>query len=282
MTTGVRRFARLTAFLSSVGLLSHTVRAEDAAPTVSPAIKEAMEHVARFELSLAPSGPDERPGKRLSVCSRPLLTFGDPARANEAGTLWIWSDGGRPFAAMELYRESAENSPWVHAWTLTSPLLVAMKTARGDAWAPTQADFAVQGFPEHPAVAAQPAARLRQMKDMARRLAGHEFWDPDNSRFELRLLETPVHRYADEDHQILDGALFVFAHGTNPEVLLLLEAVGSEGHDARWQASFSRLGSAELHIELGERKLWSRDCTPGVIGTAKDPYHILVMPRNNN
>jgi hypothetical protein len=86
------------------------------------------------------------------------------------------------------------------------------------------------------------------MKEISRRFEAHEFWDPDNSRFELRLLVQPVHRYSDESQSLIDGAIFVLAHDTNPEILVQLEAHADINSDGRWKVSFSRLGSAELHV----------------------------------
>ena len=68
----------------------------------------------------------------------------------------------------------------------------------------------------------RPAGRARQIKDLAQRFSAHEFWDPNNSRFELRLLIQPVHKYSEPDSGLLDGALFLVCHETNPEVALLL------------------------------------------------------------
>ena len=117
--------------------------------------------------------------------------------------------------------------------------------------------------------------RLRQMKEISRRFEAHEFWDPDNSRFELRLLIQPVHRYADESHSVIDGAVFVLAHDTNPEILVQLEAHG-DSSDARWKVSFSRLGSAELHVLLDGKEFWTAPRTPNVVGEPTDPYWLML------
>jgi hypothetical protein len=114
------------------------------------------------------------------------------------------------------------------------------------------------------------------MKEIARRFTAHEFWDPDNSRFELRLLVQPVHRYRDERLGILDGAAFVLAHGTNPEAILLVEA--HRAQPTQWRYSLARLGSAELHAELDGREVWKRERTPGVVGSPTDPYWLFVSP----
>ncbi len=251
---------------------------DTATPKTSVRIKEAIAHVSKCELTLA----EATPAKVLKVCEHPLLSFGDPARDNEAGTLWAWSDGGRPLAMMELYRPSDAESVWISAWTLTSAPLVEMTIDSTETWVPAKNDFALQDFPDQAAVSNRPVVRLRQMKDLSRRFESHEFWDPDNSRFELRLLETPVLRYSDKGNGVFDGCVFVFAHGTNPEVLLFIEAQGTSAETSKWQFAAFRLGSAEMHLELDRKPVWFRDRTPGVVGMPNDPYWLQVSSRESS
>ena len=54
----------------------------------------------------------------------------------------------------------------------------------------------------------------------------------------LRLLTKPFARYGKPGTDVQDGALFCFAHGTNPEVLLTLESrPGKDGLE--WQYAFA-------------------------------------------
>jgi len=246
-----------------------------ASPKTSARIKEAIAHVAKCELTLAKATTP----KVLKVSEHPLLSFGDPARDNEAGTLWAWSDEGRPIAMMELYRPSDAEAVWISAWTLTSTQLIEMTVDTTETWFPAKSDFALQDFPDSAAVSNRPAVRLRQMKDLIRRFESHEFWDPDNSRFELRCLQTPVLRYADKKNDVFDGCVFVFAHGTNPEILLFVEAQGVSAETSKWQFAAFRLGSAEMHLDLDRKPVWLRDRTPGVVGMPNDAYWLQVSNR---
>src|SRR5688572_12679746 len=74
-------------------------------------------------LDVRPALKDEK----VARIERPLLTFGDPARKNDSGTLWAWGQKGRPLAFVELYR--GEDARWVHALTLTSTERIIMTTA---------------------------------------------------------------------------------------------------------------------------------------------------------
>lgn len=261
-------------WIAGLAILSPVICAEDSPKKAEPsaALKEAHAHMSEFTASLANSE------MVLDMIPNPLMTYGDAARNNEAGTMWAWGKTGRPTAILELYRNIGSGQPWVHAMTLTSPQLIQLVAPNNRRWTPQKSHFVLQDIPNSPEVGGQPAIRLRQMKEISRRFEAHEFWDPNNSRFELRLLVQPVHRYQDEATQLTDGAVFVLAHGTNPEVLLQIETHASD-KPPRWKYSLARLGSAELHVLLDGKEVWTESRTPGVVGQPTDPYWLLVIPQ---
>lgn len=263
----------IAAALSLTFTLPLVLRAGDDLPKKpeSSALMEAREHMSEFSVNSSTKGRDAT----IEMLPNPLLTYGDATRNNEAGTLWAWGKSGRPVAFLELYRNVGQDQPWVHALTLTSPELIQLKAPTGQRWTPKKSHFALKDVPNSPDVGDQPAVRLRQMKEISRRFEAHEFWDPNNSRFEMRLLVQPVHRYQDESAKLIDGTVFVLAHGTNPEVLVQIEAHGTE-QPPRWKYGFARLGSAELHVLFDGKEVWTEPRTPGIVGQPVDPYWLLI------
>ena len=57
----------------------------------------------------------------------------------------------------------------------------------------------------------------------------------------LRLLSQPIRRFANAKKGIADGALFAFVKGTDPEVLLLLEAATPKDGAPAWRFAFARV-----------------------------------------
>jgi len=234
-------------------------------------LKQGEAHVDALEVRLAQGG------EAVKRIERPLLVFGDSTRSNGDGTLWAWGREGRPLAIVETYRNTMVGGPRASALTLTSTDRVILKSPFSvQEWQPAKPQISPAALPDADAPNERDSVRLRQLKEQARRFTAHEFWDPDNSRFELRLLVQPVHRYRDEKAMIWDGAIFVLAHGTNPEVLVLIEALGESLDKARWHYSFARLGSAELHVEIDSREVWKQDRTPGVVGRPTDPFWLFI------
>jgi hypothetical protein len=54
--------------------------------------------------------------------------------------------------------------------------------------------------------------------------------------------------------------------------VLLIEALGDKLEESRWHFSLARSSSAELHVELDGKEVWTQDRTPGVVGRPTDAY----------
>jgi hypothetical protein len=135
-------------------------------------------------------------------------------------------------------------------------------------WSPSTAGLEFKTVPDAPAPADTPTARLRQMKAIAERFKGTMTgWKGDNSdREELRLLLRPLYRYELKEAKeptpnLQDGALFAFVMGTDPEIVLILEAVGP-ANEFVWQYAFARATSGGLEAKLDGAVVWTADKFP--------------------
>ncbi|MCA9261756.1 MAG: hypothetical protein KDA61_21210, partial [Planctomycetales bacterium] len=98
----------------------------------------------------------------------------------------------------------------------------------------------------------------------------------DNSRFELRMMQTPFCVYEDAAAGILSGALFAFVHGTNVEVLLLIEAHADKDAPPQWKCGFARVGSAEMHVLLGDDEVWTVGRAPELSVARTTPTGLIA------
>jgi hypothetical protein len=89
---------------------------------------------------------------------------------------------------------------------------------------------------------------------------------------DLRLQGSPMYRYQCTDRGVVDGALFAFTKGIDPDAFLLIEARGKE--DAEWQFAFARFnGSCVLRAMLKDNAVWQADRLPSkTINEPKQPY----------
>lgn len=236
----------------------------------------ATRHVTQIRIEVLGGEGDEI----SSPIERPLLAYGDPARTASHGTLWAFGASGRPDAFMELWQGTEIAGIWYQSVIRAGDRRLLLRSPDGRKWQPPDEKVGRNRMVSAEPPAGSRTTRLRQLKSLARRFTAYEIGDPDNSRFELRLLVQPVHRYDDTEHALQDGAAFVFAHGTNPEVILLIEALGASLDEARWHYSAFPCSSAELHAALDGREVWWRPGAPNVVGRPTDDYWLFSLPAN--
>ena len=151
-------------------------------------------------------------------------------------------------------------------------------------WSPATPGIAFKDLPGASAPADNPAARLKQMKGLADRFkVAITGWKADKSdREELRLLPRPLYRYEPSEAPgrgsgWIDGGVFAFVQGTDPEAILLLEAVHADG-SPRWQYAFARATSTALEARLDKTVVWAVDALAGKM-TPRDTQMWLSRPR---
>jgi hypothetical protein len=192
--------------------------------------------------------------RTVKLHSEPLLRFDDPTRAFADGTLWAWVERGRPIALVSVERYE---KLWAYELISLSTEALTLKTPLGQTWQPSAAPFTEKALPERK-VGDSTNARRQQARQLARDFEMAEYPGPDETRTVLRLIPRPIYDYADEKSGLLHGSIFVYANGTNPEVLLLLEATKLDD-TLRWQFGCAPLSTARLEAKLGDRVEWESD-----------------------
>jgi hypothetical protein len=176
---------------------------------------------------------------------------------NGQGVLVVWSAGGRPRAFASIY-------PWagnlVHELETISRTPFVMSRDGAVTWKPTSG-LTFRPIPGASEPNAKPVARLREMKELADRFEVTMLgWNADDSdRERLRRLPKEFFRHKPESREVLDGAVFGFVKGTDPEALLIVEAVpGADANSpAKYEFAFARATSGALEARLGDDVVWA-------------------------
>jgi hypothetical protein len=237
-------------------------------------------------------------GTRTPVAQvpEPLHRWTDPTRENSDGALWAWRSTGRPIAiiAIELYpQDKTFGTIWALEFTSlsTGPIEVEggdhfdifyedLPPPRADGrlrWAPMKGGLEFREIPDAPAPAKTEAERLRQMKDLLKRFSAREFYDITAQGYALRLLSHPIDRYADAASGLVDGAIFIYANGTNPEILLVIEARRPGTGSPSWSYAAAPLTRAEPTLRLGRQDVWTHP--PKKVPSPDDTYFLARKPR---
>ncbi|MDR3637512.1 MAG: hypothetical protein P4L84_27150 [Isosphaeraceae bacterium] len=219
------------------------------------------------------------------IMAEPIYRFEDPARTFSGGAVWAYGKTGRPAALVTIALEKRPEGgvQWVEELTsLSSGAIQAdvQTPQRLWRWEPPRAGFTVAAIAPASAPGEDERKRLRQMRELALRFKAYEFWKPARAasaeRYELRLLPQPVHRYRDPSAGIIDGGIFLFAYGQNPEVALVIEARMEGTAMPAWTYGLGRLAAAKLLVRLDDQEVANSERPVGPF--LKSSYEALALP----
>jgi len=204
----------------------------------------------RYELSRGADG--KIPLERVS---EPVLRWTNPVRGASDGCLFLWTDGDRPAAILSIYPSFGSNATqWDHEFQSLSGAVLVARRARAPVWFPEKPGIEWKFLTDSGSPAESAPRRLSQIRSLAAKFSCTVTVRGDKTA--LRLLTTPIYRYGDPKSEVIDGALLAFAQGTDPELLLLLEARAA-GERREWHYALARLTMWELEARFGDRAVWS-------------------------
>ncbi len=251
----LRRTACLLAAVGALG--AGPARAQDEAP---PDWQPYFRTLAQSYQITADSAPDQP----LALHEPPVLRWSQPVRGGDDGALYVWLKDGAPAVVGTMFC-------WPHAdgyrvvvnefhSLLTEPLTALRDDA--PAWTPREGGITWQPFKNAPPPAATAGLRLAQMRQLADRFRGENVDDSNGKQWELRLLRQPLFRHVaspasrQPEDAVRDGALFALASGTDPEILVLIEARATpEG--TVWHWALARFSDRPLTAWLDDEQVWT-------------------------
>jgi hypothetical protein len=237
----------------------------------------------------------------LPTRREPLQRWSDPTMGIGESTLWAFGEHGRPFAlvTMELSADPARGED-AQSWGLEFVLLTneafavegrnelrsrnapnsgnSKPVLGGDIhWTPRRPGLTFRDMPDAPPPAQTAQSRLLQMKELVRRFSAVAH--PTRQPSLLRLIPHPIDRYSDPEAGQIDGTIFFFSIGTNPEVMVLLEAQGPNVARAAWRYAVAPLTVAPLEVAIDKRQVWSRGYHSETANMPSGSYYTVRYPR---
>lgn len=254
------RSRRLDARICTV-LIAAAMAGPLSAQQPAPQANDRLEYMTRSVADYQMTAPGPR-GESLEVrrIEQPLLRWDNPVSNVPDGTLFLWTDRqARPVAIVQVFIAAGTDDLWLHEFQSLLDGPFELRRTDQSVWKPGRAGIAWRPLPDSPAPVDSKAGRLTQMRQLAKRFSAEDDFE-GKSRWELRLMPTPLHRYggADNDSTILDGGLFAYAHGTDPEALLMLEARTSKSGPA-WFYALAPMTGYALRIKDRGTEVWAID-----------------------
>jgi hypothetical protein len=267
MKTLLRLLALVFFTLSPCHLV--TLSSKEDADEQKERLESMKRQAAAYEVTLKTS-----PAVKLTLHGEPLLRFDNAVGDVTDGIAVMWKEGERPAIFAQIFQ--LKNGLWVHECQSTASAGLSMKLGEVTKWEPEEAALKFTRLPDAPKAADTALKRLVQMKALAAQFSATDDFKSDvnreATRYELRLLPTPVYRYQDAKREINDGVVIAFVHGTDPELFLILEYQG-KGDKAGWFYALAPMTCWAVQAKLGKTEVWS---VPERLNktTARGPYHV--------
>jgi hypothetical protein len=230
----------------------------------------AMKLTAEFVVTFDQSGKKVR----LERPAEPVLRWTNHLGRRFYGDVYVWTHEGRPevvASVSTIFTAKTSTYTEIHSLSTERPIL-----SRGGkvVWEPNEPGVEFKPLPSAPKPGPTATTRRLQLRNLAAQFSVVADYGIDKEQKEaLRLLGTPVYRYQSVGQGVVDGALFAFTKGTDPDTFLMIEARGKK-NDAEWQFAFARFnGNCVLRATLKDKEVWHADRLPTkMIVDPKQPY----------
>ena len=177
-------------------------------------------------------------------------------RGDDIGSVYLWTEtSGRPAIIGVIFAWSQGRVRNVmHEFHSLHKQGVTMDLPGRKSWTTQQPGLEWLPFPKADAPDASPLKRKLQAKALSRRVSANAT-APTKSRWELRLVPTPIYEYAIADEGVDYGGVFSLCQGTDTELLVLVEA-RKMADKSEWYYAFAPFTDYQLAVSMDEENLW--------------------------
>jgi hypothetical protein len=213
-----------------------------------------LSEASGYEFSL-----DDRGRERLELRREPVMRW--TSEGDYHGEVYVWTSRGAAAVVGCIFSgpQGAGSRQIMHEFHSLWPGPLVSVGRHGSGWQPREAGVTPEPIPDAPEPAGSKALRLAQMRDLAGKYTAQV--DRQGGMSEMRLLTQPIFRYeVAGGGPVVDGAVFAFVWtaGTDPEVLLVIEA-RREGGGPRWLSAPARFTNREARVQYRRREVWRAD-----------------------
>ncbi len=220
--------------------------------------------------------------RKLTHLKTPVLSYTNPVRGRQQhGSIYVWTDGGRPAALGSFWSIMKLRSTSVRITShemltlanlplrATRPKLEGMRSDLPSEWLVREPgvrwnDLPLGNLTGGSEIEPSAAQVRRVIRRVAKRFEAEFVSRRDQSTSQLRLLETPIFQYESDSKQHV-GGLFAFSVATDPELILWLEyerpsqtAEVSTQSNGVWRYSVARMSLLKLTLRLDGNEVWSQ------------------------
>ena len=191
--------------------------------------RERLLEVYRTEAAGYTIHRDASGKEKVELRNDPVYVWTNPVRFGQDGAVFVWTCRGRAEVIGTIFSTPAIGPKVITHEFHSLATTVLDVTHEGEPeerqWKPSAPGITLLPIADAPAPAPSSARRLTQMRALTNEFTARSE-DKQGQSWDLRLLPQPLYRYQSTDPEVLDGAVFSFvtSAGTDPEILLIIEA----------------------------------------------------------
>jgi hypothetical protein len=194
-------------------------------------------------------------GRPATLNATPVFKWANDVKNNQDGALFVWMQDDRPQVlgcVFTYYYQGQERRKHQFHSLATEGLSAAVDGVQ--VWQPASSGLTFTILPTAGNPETDPAKLKLQLRRLSRRFSA-ELEEEKGGSSELRLIPTPLLTYSPKKSDCLAGGVFVFATGTDPDLVLVLEARNTNDQLA-WNYAFARFHYGRLTGKLDEAQVW--------------------------
>lgn len=196
-------------------------------------------------------GEEETPAQ---IRSQSLLHWSNSTNGDVYGDCYLWTSKSRPVAFLSIYAHFAPSSNRRLTFQSLSEQPLVAKINDKVVWSPSAPGIHWNDLGPANVQNQTPEMLQRRFRTSSSTFEGFISEVNDVEKLvPLRLLNQPIYKYETEDHSKV-GALYAFADGTDPEILLWFESALAVGTKARY--ALIRQNHRRLVVNRDSQKVW--------------------------
>ncbi len=228
------------------------------------------------------AGKDKNPeeAQLAELVPNPVFRYSDEERLIPDATLWVWTCDARPAAFQKVEGNNQGRPKWTICFASLSEGLIDVDwPMAGRKYAARKPGVTFSPIPRAEVPADNPRARTAQLKALQQRFTARLNVDREGKGgAETRTIAKPIFDYADPQTKLPLGAIFgMTSTGTNPDLLLLIEARPDGDGKLRWEYAHARMTSASVRMRLDDAEIWAEE---GVSDAAFENWIFYFLPRD--
>lgn len=193
-------------------------------------------------------------GKQLAKLSAdPIFVWANPQREAIGGMAFLWTHLGRPHATIGIW--TYDDTEATDSYEFQSLAERPFRTNQA-IWPTGAPGVEYKPLSSNLKPSVSKGLRLAQMRQLVRKNFTAHLMSNSKRVEKLRFLPTPVYRYTKTPPDVIDGAVFSFAQGTDPEVFVILE-VRQTGDSKAWYYAIANQTSESTEVSLGRKIVWT-------------------------